>query len=822
MTGGVGVQKGRGAGGRERRGVRSVVDLRLGPRGAMAVLSVLSRAPLPVGAGGEGGKKVKAGGRVKVKYTDGSVYEGRVDADGRRHGRGTLRGADGGVYEGEWAGDVREGRGWLVTGGGLEYTGEFRRDRPEGEGSARYPTGDLYSGGWREGVRHGQGKMVFEGSAPGQWYEGAWAADAPDGEGTLVEGNAAIAGRWDRYEGNFARGVKCGHGMLRTTLAEGDGRSLPAVYVGEFLGGVPHGRGCLEVEGTWRYEGDWRDNVREGEGRCEYTDGSVYEGGWKNDVWEGEGWATSSARVRAMGGDAVPMEYRGAFRGGKEEGNGTARYADGSVYVGEFLAGARHGFGVLKGMPDGRTYEGEWDAGQRTGQGKEVEPQSGRVYMGGFLAGVRHGNGLLREAESGEVLFRGAWEHGSESQRGGCDPRATLVAGPGIHGAQSGVPVSFTVLARDALGNKRLSNKDDIFRVNLVPWDSEDDSVDGEADVLADECISVSKVRQATYQVTYTPRSAGLHRLHVRLVQNGDANVLADVGRSPYAIDVKPGAPDPRRFLVAGPGLAGADEIPSTAVPSVRIALRDGYGNPCFDGMDVCAARMTCFVSLHGDEKGAVHWPVMPPDIHADAMPHELEALHPAGEPALAPGLWRLSVRWDDRDVAGSPFSLSIPHRKGTTPPEGIDVLPVAAKIKDWEAMAMGELIGRHDYDSADDSELEEETQRERNLRVNPDIPLLESAADMHKVRPAKRTKEERAEMRRRKQAFEEYMAALIEFKESQMKAQHAEDAGIHGKADVPHGIESCANNVDESHAGDGTDAAVNTDADSAPADGHY
>jgi len=98
------------------------------------------------------------------------------------------------------------------------------------------------------------------------------------------------------------------------------------------------------------------------------------------------------------------------------------------------------------------------------------------------------------------------------------------------------------------------------------------------------------------------------------------------------------------------------------------------------------------------------------------------------------------------------------------------------------------------EYDSANDSELEEETQRERNLRVNPDIPVLESAADMHKVRPAKRTKAERAEMRRRNRAFEEYMGELVALRNRQrQESQQATEDGTLGMGDRHDGVSTDA-----------------------------
>ncbi|RYY34306.1 hypothetical protein EON62_03420, partial [archaeon] len=108
-----------------------------------------------------------------------------------------------------------------------------------------------------------------------------------------------------------------------------------------------------------------------------YTDGSVYEGGSERGRRCGYGKYTRVKRgVGAAGGDAAAagtgdddtdddallgtlrddtiLEYEGMWADDQPHGNGTARYADGAVYVGDFVACRRVGFGTLT-WPDEST-----------------------------------------------------------------------------------------------------------------------------------------------------------------------------------------------------------------------------------------------------------------------------------------------------------------------------------------------------------------------------------------------------------------------------------------------------------------------------------
>jgi hypothetical protein len=70
------------------------------------------------------------------------------------------------------------------------------------------------------------------------------------------------------------------------------------VYVGDFVGGVKHGKGVLTTTGIGFlreqevYDGQWKAGVRDGKGRMEFFNGITYAGEWVGGAIQGEGTLT--------------------------------------------------------------------------------------------------------------------------------------------------------------------------------------------------------------------------------------------------------------------------------------------------------------------------------------------------------------------------------------------------------------------------------------------------------------------------------------------------------------------------------------------------
>jgi hypothetical protein len=83
--------------------------------------------------------------------------------------------------------------------------------------------------------------------------------------------------------------------------------------------------------GTWsdgkgyKYVGEWRDDKQNGQGTATWADGDVYTGDWKNGAKHGQG-----KFIIKIGGS-----YVGGYRNDSMHGQGTFTYSMGDVYVGE-------------------------------------------------------------------------------------------------------------------------------------------------------------------------------------------------------------------------------------------------------------------------------------------------------------------------------------------------------------------------------------------------------------------------------------------------------------------------------------------------------
>ena len=94
-------------------------------------------------------------------------------------------------------------------------------------------------------------------------------------------------------------------------------------------------------------------------------------------------------------------------------GWGVCRHPDGSRYVGEWVAGQRHGKG-RQDVPDGGYYDGDWSMGKRDGKGTCFEPGTAlkvsTCYDGGFVQNFREGRGKLTLGtlvKNGQVVSHG-------------------------------------------------------------------------------------------------------------------------------------------------------------------------------------------------------------------------------------------------------------------------------------------------------------------------------------------------------------------------------------------------------------------------------
>ncbi|KAH7445362.1 hypothetical protein KP509_01G004600 [Ceratopteris richardii] len=147
-------------------------------------------------------------------------------------------------------------------------------------------------------------------------------------------------------------------------------------YVGDVLGGIPHGFGQHHiphpVSGKMHmiYEGEWSHGTKTGFGSVFYTNGE---------------------------------EYIGELRENQRWGRGWMKYKDGSFFCGDWVRGRRHGIG-LRYLKNGSYYHGAFCKDAQDGWGIFYWPLTKRKFEGEWVADQPY-SGCYSEMESGDLEF---------------------------------------------------------------------------------------------------------------------------------------------------------------------------------------------------------------------------------------------------------------------------------------------------------------------------------------------------------------------------------------------------------------------------------
>jgi hypothetical protein len=112
----------------------------------------------------------KVHGYVVFLGTDGSRFEGAY-ASNDVNGYGVYRYPQGHELQGKFAGLMVDGPGVWIQASGTRFEGEMRRSRWWGHGVVREPGGDIFAGEFLDGMRHGLGVNT---SAAGHQTFGRW------------------------------------------------------------------------------------------------------------------------------------------------------------------------------------------------------------------------------------------------------------------------------------------------------------------------------------------------------------------------------------------------------------------------------------------------------------------------------------------------------------------------------------------------------------------------------------------------------------------------------------------------------------------------
>lgn len=107
-----------------------------------------------------------------IKNSDGSVYKGDVQQDGRYHGFGVLCKQNRERYQGEWKNGQRHGVGTFTYSNGDDFSGSWKNGVPHGKGIYVFKNGGKVTGMWKNGVlTEGEGQYF---TSDGSKFYGYW------------------------------------------------------------------------------------------------------------------------------------------------------------------------------------------------------------------------------------------------------------------------------------------------------------------------------------------------------------------------------------------------------------------------------------------------------------------------------------------------------------------------------------------------------------------------------------------------------------------------------------------------------------------------
>lgn len=243
----------------------------------------------------------------------------------------------------------------------------------------------------------------------GRWLDDAitgcqvWSAETVDGEsvvwsGDCLDGKAngdgvAVfsdgAGVLIRYRGPMTAGKVDGTGSLAMRNDETGDFDF---YRGEFVDGVPDGRGRIEHSEGWTLDGAFDGAFDTGVGVYEGANGDVMRGAFEH--WKPKG--PLLVHRTDKNGDI----YAGDEEDGQRDGLGRLLMADGQIYFGEFAKGKVDGLGAWQ-MPDGNVYAGRFVGGQPNGFGSWRDA-NGVFRQGRFVDGKPDGMVLVTDGEGNQ------------------------------------------------------------------------------------------------------------------------------------------------------------------------------------------------------------------------------------------------------------------------------------------------------------------------------------------------------------------------------------------------------------------------------------
>ena len=364
------------------------------------------------------------------------------------NGRGKIENQDRSVLQCEFRSGKGEGKVKIVKEKEFTLTGELKCGKKHGEFSITYTNGsilqclyingtpikgtfttkegDIYNGPFNSqqqfhtNPEHPVGTLCYCNHPSIRSYEGEFEAGRIHGRGKIIKKNG------DEFEGLFQKGSQLGEGVLRENKITSSGD----IYKGYFQKLLLDGNGCkLEMKSLNYYSGRFS--------KGQFQEGDIFIGGVDP--------ATQELTYPFKG-----TKFSGEFVGGVINGTGTAKYPDGSLYIGELLNRLRHGIGELQ-LADGAKVHSKWERdlltampaphmakytypasckeyewfsgpikslkGRPTGTGTVKFRDGATCYVGEVQEGAPHGWGKLY-LEHSDLIYEGEFRQGLKHGKG--------------------------------------------------------------------------------------------------------------------------------------------------------------------------------------------------------------------------------------------------------------------------------------------------------------------------------------------------------------------------------------------------------------------
>jgi hypothetical protein len=130
---------------------------------------------------------------ISYNFANG-VYRGRLNSNRKPHGRGKMKYSDGSVFDGFFCNGLKHGNGMLTFPSGNKYCGQFFNDYRKGYGEFYYSnTEECYIGYWNKNLREGRGEYRFK---DGSIFKGIFKNDLKHGVGKKISKNMVYTGHW--------------------------------------------------------------------------------------------------------------------------------------------------------------------------------------------------------------------------------------------------------------------------------------------------------------------------------------------------------------------------------------------------------------------------------------------------------------------------------------------------------------------------------------------------------------------------------------------------------------------------------------------------